>query len=161
MNTPDRHLAQINVARMVAPLDDPRMAEFVAQLAEINALADRSAGFVWRLQGQGGDATSIKLADPTLLLNMSVWKSRESLHAYTYRSAHAGVMRDRKKWFHRMDGPYYALWWIPVGHLPSVAEGEERLAYLAKHGASEHAFWFGTRFAPGPDGGTYPTRSNR
>lgn len=154
------HLAQINIARMVAPLADPRMAEFVAQLAEINALAERSPGFVWRLQGESGDATSIALSDPTLLVNISVWESIESLHAYTYRSAHARVMRDRKKWFSKLDGPYYALWWVPYGHLPSVAEGEARLALLAAHGASERAFWFGTRFAAAADDATPRPRTS-
>jgi hypothetical protein len=102
-------LAQINLARMIAPLGDPVLAEFVAQLEPINALADHSPGFVWRLQSASGNATDIcPLEDPSVLVNMSVWESLESLHAYVYKSAHAGVMRDRKRWFKRYDGPYYA-----------------------------------------------------
>src|SRR3954465_9985974 len=95
-----RHLAQINVARAIAPLDDPRLGGFVAQLADINALADRSPGFVWRLQTQAGDATAVRAyEDPQIIVNMSVWESLEALHAYVYRSAHIGVLRDRKRWF--------------------------------------------------------------
>lgn len=139
----DHHLAQINVGRTVAPLDDPRLAGFVSQLAEINALADRSPGFVWRLQTPAGDATSVRAYDdPRVIVNMSVWQSLETLHAYVYRSAHVGVLRDRKRWFEKWSGPYYALWWIPKGHVPTVEEGKARLEYLAQHGPSEHAFWF-------------------
>jgi hypothetical protein len=142
-------VAQINVARMVAPLDDPLMAGFVAQLAEINALADTSPGFVYRLVGDGGDATSLRVFDdPLIIVNLSVWASVDALQAYVYRSAHARVMRDRKKWFHKFDGPYYALWWVPAGHIPSVEEGKDRLQHLARHGATAHAFWFGDPFVP-------------
>src|SRR5262245_19377843 len=96
----DLHIAQINVARTVAPLDDPQLQGFVSQLAEIKALADRSPGFVWRLQSESGDATSVRAYDdPLIFVNMSVWESLEKLHAYVYRSAHVGVLRDRKRWF--------------------------------------------------------------
>jgi hypothetical protein len=145
----DRHVAQINLARAIAPLDDPRLAGFVAQLAEINALADRSPGFVWRLQTPAGDATSLRAYDdPRIIVNMSVWESVEALHDYVYRSAHVGVLRDRKRWFDKWSGPYYALWWLPRGQLPTVEEGKQRLAHLAEHGPSEHAFWFGARVEP-------------
>jgi hypothetical protein len=147
------HLAQINVARMFAPLSDPVMAGFVARLDEINALADGSPGFVWRLQTNSGNATGIEaLGDPSILVNMSVWESVEALNAYVFKSQHAELLRDRKKWFQKFDGPYYALWWVVRGHLPSVAEGEERLRRLAERGATADAFWFGQRFAP--PGGT-------
>jgi hypothetical protein len=145
------HLAQINVARMLAPLTDPQMADFVAQVGAINALADGSPGFVWRLQSALGNATDLTPPDdPMLLVNMSVWESFEALQAYVYRSAHAGVMRDRRRWFARFDGPYYALWWIPKGQIPTIDEGRERIRRLAESGASPGAFWFGTRF-PAPD----------
>jgi hypothetical protein len=105
------HIAQINIARMLAPIDDPVMDEFVAQLEPINALADTSPGFVWRLQTEEGDATSLKVYDDDMIIvNMSVWESVESLHEYAYKSAHSKVMRDRKRWFKKFDGPYYALW---------------------------------------------------
>jgi hypothetical protein len=144
-------VAQINIARMIAPLGDPVMHGFVSRLAELNELADRSPGFVWRLQGDAGDATSIRaFDDPALLVNMSVWETVEALHAYVYRSQHGSMVRDRKNWFQKLDGPYYAIWWVPRGHIPSVEEGKDRLASLAQHGATPHAFWFGDRF-PSPD----------
>jgi hypothetical protein len=140
---PNSHLAQINIGRMLAPIDDPLMAEFVAQLAAINALADSTPGFVWRLQSESGDATSIKAYDDELIIvNMSVWESIESLREFAYKSSHAGVMRDRKRWFEKFDGPYMALWWIPAGHTPTPQEGKERLEYLRLHGETPHAFSF-------------------
>jgi hypothetical protein len=160
--TDGRQLAQINVARMVAPLDSPEMAEFVAQLAEINALAERSPGFIWRLQGDGGDSTAIRaFDDPMVLVNMSVWTSIDALRAYVYRSAHALVMRDRKKWFARHEGPYYAMWWVSEGHIPSVEEGKQRLELLAKDGPTVRAFWFGTAFDPTGAGEPSPGSSAR
>jgi hypothetical protein len=148
--TPGFHVAQINIGRMVAPIGDPRMAEFVAQLDAINALADSSPGFVWRLQSDSGDATDLcPLGDPLLLVNMSVWESVEALHAYVYRSAHTRVMRDRKKWFEKFEGPYYALWWIERGHVPTVDEGYARIQLLGERGPSADAFWFGQTY-PAP-----------
>jgi len=140
---PTYHLAQINIGRILAPIDDPLMADFVAQLAPVNALADQSPGFVWRLQTESGDATSIKVYDDDMIIvNLTVWESVESLRDFAYKSAHAGVLRDRKRWFEKFDGPYYALWWVPVGHIPSTEEGKERLDYLREHGATAHAFSF-------------------
>jgi hypothetical protein len=145
------HLAQINLARMIAPIDDPLMAAFVAQLGTINALADRSPGFVWRLKSASGNATDLRPSeDPRVFVNMSVWESFESLQAYVYRSAHVTVMRDRKRWFERYEGPYYALWWIPRGHVPTVEEGQQRVRTLAERGPSVDAFWFGAPY-PAPD----------
>ena len=128
---------------MLAPFDDPLMAEFVAQLAPINALADQSPGFVWRLQTESGDATSIRIYDDEMIaVNMSVWDSVESLREFAYKSAHSGVMRDRKRWFEKFDGPYMALWWIPAGQIPSPQQGKERLEYLREHGDTAYAFSF-------------------
>lgn len=140
---PTYHIAQINIARTLAPLTDPIMAEFVAQLAPINVLADRSPGFVWRLQSEIGDATSIRAyEDDSIIVNLTVWESVDALHEYVYKSAHHRVLRDRKRWFQKFDGPYYALWWVPVGQLPSTEEGKERLDYLRKHGDTAYAFSF-------------------
>ena len=140
---PNYHLAQINIGRILAPIGDPIMAEFVAQLAPVNALADSSPGFVWRLQTESGDATSIRIyEDEMVAVNMSVWESVESLREFTYKSAHNGVLRDRKRWFEKFDGPYYALWWIPTGHLPDTEEGKEHLEYLREHGDTPYAFSF-------------------
>jgi Domain of unknown function (DUF3291). len=137
------HLAQINIARMLAPIDDPIMAEFVAQLVPVNARADGSPGFVWRLQTESGDATSIKVYDDDMIIvNLTVWESVESLREFVYKNAHYGVLRDRKRWFEKFDGPYYALWWIPAGQVPSIEEGKSRLDYLCQQGDSEYAFSF-------------------
>jgi hypothetical protein len=140
---PIYHLAQINIARMLAAIDDPIMAEFVAQLPPINALADASPSFVWRLQSESGDATSIKVYDDDfIIVNLTVWESVDALREYVYKSAHHGVLRDRKRWFEKFDGPYYALWWAPAGQLPSTEEGKERLEHLREHGDSAFAFSF-------------------
>jgi hypothetical protein len=144
------HLAQINIGRMLHPLDDPRMAEFVAQLDPVNRLADASPGFVWRLQSISGNATGVPYSDdPFPLVNMSVWKSLEALRDYTYGSRHVGVFRDRARWFAKMERPQYCLWWLPAGHIPTVAEGRERLEHYQAHGASPYSFWFSQCFPAG------------
>ncbi len=149
----DYHIAQINIARMLAPIDDPSMADFVAQLAPVNALADQSPGFVWRLQSESGDATSIQIYDDDMIIiNLTVWESVEALREYVYRSAHHAVLRDRTRWFEKFDGPYYALWWVTAGHLPSPEEGKERLDYLRQHGDSAYAFSFRTVFQKPSEG---------
>jgi len=145
------HLAQVNIARMRAPLDHPIMIDFVAQLDRINTLADATPGFVWRLQSAEGNATAIRaFDDPLILFNMSVWESLEALQDFVYRSGHAGVMQNRQRWFERFDGPYYALWWVAVGHIPTVEEAKARLEHLRRHGESATAFSFLRRF-PSPD----------
>jgi heme-degrading monooxygenase HmoA len=141
------HLAQINIGRLIAPVDDPQIADFVAQLDSVNALADRAAGFVWRLQSSSGNATDIAYNDdPFVLVNMSVWESLESLRAFVYHSHHLQVFRDRARWFEKMDKPNYCLWWVPIGHIPTVAEGRERLEHYQRHGATPYAFWFSQPF---------------
>lgn len=144
------HLAQINIARLVAPIDDPRIADFVAQLDEINALAEQSAGFVWRLKSEGGNATDVVYnEDPLVIVNMSVWESVEALRDYSYMSKHIDVFRRRAEWFEKAAKAHYCLWWVPVGHVPTVAEGRERLEHYQVHGATARAFWFSQRF-PAP-----------
>src|SRR5271170_5490009 len=104
------HLAQINIGRLIAPIDDPRIAGFVAQLDPINALAEQSRGFVWRLQSASGNATDLVYNDdPFVIVNMSVWQSLESLRDYVYASKHIEVFRDRAKWFEKMEEPHYCL----------------------------------------------------
>ena len=147
----DFELAQINIARAVAPVDDPQLADFMAALDEINALAEASPGFVWRLQTEDGNATSIQaFDDPRLLVNMSVWESCDALFTYVYRSAHAKIMARRREWFDKMDGPYQALWWVTKGHRPSVEEGRKKLQVLAEQGPTPEAFTLKDRF-PSPD----------
>ncbi len=142
------HLAQINIARALAALDDPIMAGFVARLDDINALAEGSPGFVWRLKTEAGNATDLQtFEDPRILVNMSVWQSPEQLKDYVFRSAHVEVMRQRKSWFERSTDVNTALWWIAAGHIPSVEEAKERLEYLRIHGESEFAFTFASLFA--------------
>jgi hypothetical protein len=137
------HLAQINIARMAAPLDSPVMEQFVAQLATINALAELSPGFVWRLQTESGDATSLRaFDDPLVLVNMSVWESVEALREFTYKTGHVGVLRDRMKWFEKPRAAHLAMWWIPAGHVPTVEEAKSRLEYLQSHGETAFAFSF-------------------
>ncbi len=145
------HLAQVNIARMKAPLEDPLMAGFVARLEEINALADRSPGFVWRLQTPEGDATYLRPSgDDRILFNLSVWETVEDLRAYVYRSVHVEVLRRRPEWFEKFERPYLALWWVPAGHVPPVEEAKERLAHLQEHGPTPFAFTFRDRFPPDP-----------
>ena len=144
-------LAQCNVGRSRAPIDDPLMAGFVARLDEINALAESSPGFVWRLKTDDGNATSIQaFEDSLVLINLSVWESPDALRSFVYRSAHASVMRQRKAWFEKFDGVYLVLWWVPAGHRPTTAEAKARLDHLQQHGDSAHAFSFG-RLYPSPD----------
>lgn len=135
------HLAQVNIARARASIDDPVMAGFVARLDEINALAEASPGFLWRLKG---DAETVVQAWPeeTVLTNMSVWETPQHLHQFVYRSMHAEVLRQKKSWFERMPQMHMAMWWIAPGHLPTVDEAKERLAYLQQNGESEFAFTF-------------------
>ena len=126
----DWHLAQINIGRLVAPIDDPRIAGFVSQLERINRLADASDGFVWRLQSDSGNATDIAYNDdPLMIVNMSVWTSVEALQSYVYRSQHLHVLRQRHNWFEKMALPHYCLWWVEAGHVPSVSEGRERMEH--------------------------------
>jgi hypothetical protein len=141
------HLAQVNVAQLSAPLDAPRLADFVAALDPINALADGAPGFVWRLQTEDGDATAIRaFPDDRIIVNLSVWESIEALAGFVYRSDHAGVMRRRREWFEPM-AVYVTLWWVEAGHVPTVAEAKERLEHLEAHGPTPFAFTFRAPFA--------------
>ena len=121
----------------------------MGRLDEINALAERSPGFVWRLKTEDGDATAIRpYDDDRVMINMSVWADFDSLRSYVFRSAHAEVMRRRREWFERFQGIYLALWWVPAGHHPTVAEAVSRLAHLEAHGPTAHAFSFQQPFDP-------------
>jgi len=143
------HLAQFNMAQLLAPLDSPQLADFVGALERINALADDSPGFVWRLQGDGGDATSLRPFGEDVIVNMSLWESVETLFDFVYRTAHAPVMAKRRQWFGKPDGVYTVLWWVKAGHLPTVEDARARLDILQRKGPSPAAFTFKTRF-PAP-----------
>ncbi len=140
-------LAHANIARMRAALDDPVMAGFVERLEPLNALADSSPGFVWRLQDEEGDATAIRIfEDERILFNLSVWRSIEDLDAYTYKSAHVEVVRARSEWFERMVKPGLVLWWLAAGELPTVEDARWRLELLWNEGPTREAFTFRNRF---------------
>ena len=143
------HVAQVNIGRIRAELTDPIMAGFVNRLEEINALADSSPGFVWRLQEREGNATYLRpYDDERTLMNMSVWESVETLRHYVFKTAHVELLRQRHAWFERFEGSYTALWWVPVGHLPGIDEAKKRLAHLEANGPAEFAFTFAEVFLP-------------
>lgn len=138
-------LAQLNIAQLIAPMDSPEIAEFVANLDRINELAESSPGFLWRLKDDADNATAIEHPfGEHMIVNMSVWESVESLHHYVYRTAHAQIMSRRKEWFSRMSSAYTVLWWVPRGHEPDVFEAQERLNLLEQNGPGAQAFTFKT-----------------
>ena len=138
-------LAQINIARMRAPLDDASMQGFVSRLDEINALADTAPGFVWRLQTEERNATYMRpYEDERIIVNMSVWESIEHLKDYVYRTPHAELLKQRREWFEHFEGAYLAMWWVPAGHIPGIDEAKKRLAHLEEHGPSQFAFTWRT-----------------
>lgn len=143
------HIVQVNIARPREPLDSELLREFVEALDPVNAVADQSPGFVWRLQADDGNATSLRVFDDDgLIVNMSVWESIEALRGFVYSTpAHLQVMRRRREWFERME-VYLALWWVPAGHIPTLAEAEERVTLLRAIGPSPEAFTFRRHFPP-------------
>jgi hypothetical protein len=146
LESPSFHVAQVNIARPKAPVDSPLLADFKANLDPVNAIADAAPGFVWRLQDESGNATAIRIFEDGLMVNMSVWETVDALWDFVYASDHLAVMRRRREWFERME-LFMCLWWVPAGHIPDVAEAEERLTHLREHGPTEHAFTFKKRFA--------------
>ncbi|WP_017556266.1 DUF3291 domain-containing protein [Nocardiopsis baichengensis] len=149
------HLAQLNIAALKAPIDSPLLADFVAGLAPINALADASPGFVWRYTDEDtDDATASRPFGPDVIVNLSVWQDLESLRAFTYRDdGHLDYMRRRREWFTPLGRPGLVLWWVPAGVLPTLAEGGERLARLTADGPTPEAFTFRHPF-PAPSART-------
>ena len=144
----DFHLAQINSARLRAPLEDPSMTEFVEGLSRMNELADRSPGFVWRLEGENGDGTIAAPADPRTIYTLSVWESVEALRAYAYQSEHLDYLRRRREWFLPHEQVSLVLWWIPAGRRPTLRQGISRLGRLAAAGPAPEAFTFRETFSP-------------
>jgi heme-degrading monooxygenase HmoA len=143
------HIAQVNIARIRAELTDPIMQGFVSRLDEINELADRSPGFVWRLQGPENNATYLRpYEDERIILNMSVWESVEALKNFVFATRHIEVLRQRNQWFEKFGGVYVALWWVPKDHVPSVDEAKKRLAHLEANGPTQFAFNFQNVFPP-------------
>ena len=143
----DWNLAHANIGRLRAPLDDPAMAGFADQLERINQLGWQQPGFVQHVFAVGGSPRFTVFADPDIIMNLTVWKSIEALHAFTYLGEHVEFYKRRSEWFEPMDGPTLALWWIPTGYDPTPAEAKERLALLAEHGPTPLAFTFAARFS--------------
>ncbi|MFI8823271.1 DUF3291 domain-containing protein [Streptomyces sp. NPDC053431] len=144
---PAAHLAELNVATLRHPIDDPRIAPFVEMLQPVNAAADSAPGFVWRLVEEGAvDATGLRPAGEHVIVNLSVWETQEALWDFTYRSGHLEVMRQRRAWFERHVEAHMVLWWVPAGHVPTVDEALERLAELRADGPSPRAFTFASSY---------------
>lgn len=141
-------LAQLNIAILKEPLESPTLADFVANLDRINALAESSPGFVWRLQTEEGDATALRPLGENTLVNLSVWQDANTLSDYVYRSAHAEILRRRKEWFQRIREAYQVLWWVPQGQRPTVEEAIKRLELLRENGPTPKAFSFRQIFPP-------------
>jgi hypothetical protein len=137
---PSYHLVQLNIAKMKYPIDSAEMVEFVDNLENINALAEDSPGFVWRLQTDDGDATGIDFFGSDVLINMSIWKDVETLHNFVYKTAHTKIMSRRKEWFHRVEAAYTVLWWVPEGVIPLLDEAKLKLEKLRGEGPSPEAF---------------------
>jgi hypothetical protein len=158
----DYVLAQVNIARLRAPLDSPQLAGFVAALDPVNAVADAAPGFRWRLQTEDGNATAVRAFEwdsagsAGVIVNMSVWESPEALADFVYSAEHRGVLRRRRQWFERMSEASTALWWIPRGSVPSTADAEERIRLLREHGPTARAFTLRVIFPPPDADGTAP-----
>ncbi len=137
------HLAQVNIAKALAPLDKPVMQGFVDQLDHINQLADKSEGFVWRLQTEEGDATALQpFDDPLIIMNLSVWSSFDALKSYVYSGDHLSIMKQKKNWFEKPTEAILALWWLPVGQLPTPESARAMLEKLRRDGPSQEVFTF-------------------
>ena len=135
------HLAELNIARLKYPFDDPRIAEFADNLARVNAVADRSEGFVWRLQDESGDATQIRgFDDPMVIVNMTVWQSAEHLERFVWNTVHKQFYAKRAEWFELMQAQHFVMWWVDEGHVPDLAEAKARLDHLDANGDSDFAF---------------------
>jgi len=146
---PAYELAQVNIGRLKAPLDSAQLKPFVDGLDPVNAVADAADGFVWRLQGDSGDATDIRvLGDEWMMINMSVWRDTNALTAFMYQGQHRELLARRREFFEHLKEAVTALWWVPAGHRPTVAEAETRLLHLRAHGPTEYAFTLRTSFPP-------------
>ena len=150
----DQVLAQVNIGRLLALVDSPQLAGFMAELDPVNAVADSAPGFIWRLQTEAGNATAVRAFEwdaagsAGVIMNMSVWESVEALAAFVYSDAHRQVLRRRREWFEHMTEAYTALWWIGRGQLPGTADAEERIRHLRSHGPTPRAFTMRVHFPP-------------
>ncbi|PKA83883.1 uncharacterized protein DUF3291 [Ulvibacter sp. MAR_2010_11] len=142
------HLAQFNIAEALDTMESPVMADFVNNTDRINALAEKSPGFIWRFtDDEGNDSYSVRIfKSDFILVNMSVWENRESLFKFVYNSDHVEIFRRKKEWFSKMPKMHMVLWYIEEGEIPTLQEGKKRLEYLQEHGESEYAFSFKSNF---------------
>jgi hypothetical protein len=142
------YLAQLNIAKARYSLEAPEIKEFIDNLEPVNEIAESSDGFIWRLKDDSGDATNIKaFSDPKIIVNMSVWDSIDSLKNFMFRTHHRGFLRRKKEWFHSISEDSYVLWWVPIGHTPSIEEAVDKLEFLRKNGDTANAFTFKSNFS--------------
>jgi hypothetical protein len=157
-------LAQVNVGRLLASVDSPVLAGFMAALDPVNAAADLAPGFIWRLQTEDGNATAIQAFEwdaagsAGVIMNMSVWADVEHLGAFVYGEMHRQIMRRRREWFQVMREAYLACWWVPAGHRPGTGEAEDRIRHLRRHGPTPHAFTLRASYPPPGAEGDQPAR---
>ncbi|GAA4973529.1 DUF3291 domain-containing protein [Algibacter aquimarinus] len=141
------NLAQVNIAKRLAPMDDPIMQDFVNNVEKINAIADASDGFIWRMQDEDKDLGVAVFKDDSILINISVWKDLESLFNYTYNSGHIEVFKRKKEWFSKIKMMHMAFWYVPEGYEPTFQDAKNRLDYLNNHGDTPYAFSFKSKFS--------------
>lgn len=140
------YLSQVNIAKSLAPMDDPIMQDFINNVDKINAIADTSEGFIWRLKDEDKEEAAAVFQDDSLIINMSIWENLESLFNYTYKSGHIEVFKRKKEWFSKMKMVHMAFWYIPEGDIPTFQDAKNRLDYLEKHGDTPFAFSFKSNF---------------
>lgn len=140
-------LSQVNIAKRLAPFSDPIMQDFVNNVDKMNAIADTSEGFIWRLKDEDKDEAVLVFKDDSLIINISVWESREALFNYTYNSGHIEVFKRKKEWFSKINMLHMAFWYIPEGYIPTFQDAKDRLDYLNKHGETPYAFTFKSKFS--------------
>jgi hypothetical protein len=143
------YLAQVNIGKIIAPMNSSLMAGFADNLDRINALAESSEGFIWRLKDEANNATSIKVFDDDfIIINMSVWTNMDALYKYVYQSVHTDYLKRRREWFEKMPEMHMALWYVPESHIPDTAEAVDKLKYIRKHGETPLAFGFKNKYLP-------------
>ena len=140
-------LSQVNIAKRLAPFSDPIMQDFVNNVGKMNAIADTSEGFIWRLKDEDKDEAVLVFKDDSLIINISVWESREALFNYTYNSGHIEVFKRKKEWFSKINMLHMAFWYIPEGYIPTFQDAKDRLDFLNKHGETPYAFTFKSKFS--------------
>lgn len=139
-----QHLAQLNIGRLVAPTDDPRVADFMRALDAVNGVGKRSPGFVWMMEGSGEPGqgnTDTKLdGDAQFVANLTVWEDAQALEQFVWNTVHRQFYARRSEWFEVLGQQHFVMWWVPAGHRPTLDEARARLAHLQDNGDSDHAF---------------------